>query len=161
MATYECKVCGMSVNATCGKCGAIHNLAQKPMKVAGMCDACGGELYQRDDDSPETVQFRLYTYYKETSPLIGYYYAKDLLVEVDGRKLDIALADNLRLRVAAISQLAAPAEPHAALVLQGRQDADREAARCRTFLLRHGDAIGNDDESSVSLFSHDCHSGLQ
>ena len=41
-------------------------------------------LYQRDDDTPETVQNRLYVYYKQTSPLIGYYFAKGLLAEVDG-----------------------------------------------------------------------------
>ena len=54
--------------------------------------ACGrgergcGSLYQREDDRPETVRRRLYTYYKETGPLIGYYYAQDLLVEIDGEQ---------------------------------------------------------------------------
>ena len=55
-------------------------------KVEGVCDKCGGELYQRSDDSPETVRNRLYVYYKQTSPLIGYYFAKDLTVFVDGNR---------------------------------------------------------------------------
>ena len=70
----------------CRECGATYHLMFKPTRVEGVCDACGGELYQRDDDSPDTVRYRLYTYYKETSPLIGYYYAKDLLVEVNGEQ---------------------------------------------------------------------------
>ncbi len=44
-----------------------------PAKVAGVCDLDGGELYQRDDDTPDTVRNRLYVYYKQTSPLVGYY----------------------------------------------------------------------------------------
>jgi adenylate kinase len=59
-----------------------------------VCDVCGGELYQRDDDNPETVRNRLYTYYKETSPLIGYYFAKGALVEVSGEQgIDAVQAD--------------------------------------------------------------------
>lgn len=68
----------------CRTCGQVYHVEFNPPKVAGVCDIDGGELYQRDDDSPETVKNRLYVYYKQTSPLVGYYYAKDLLVEVDG-----------------------------------------------------------------------------
>ena len=64
-----------------------------------MCDHCGGELYQREDDSPDTVQYRLYTYYKETGPLIGYYYAKDLLIEVDGEQAIAEVQADLRAAV--------------------------------------------------------------
>lgn len=67
----------------CRNCGAVYHLRYNPPKVEGVCDACGGELYQRSDDSPETVRNRLFVYYKQTSPLIGYYYARDLLVRVD------------------------------------------------------------------------------
>jgi len=83
----------------CRKCGATYHLMFKPTSVEGVCDACGGELYQRDDDSPDTVQFRLYTYYKETSPLIGYYYAKDLLVEVNGEQGIAEVQSDLRAAV--------------------------------------------------------------
>jgi adenylate kinase len=68
----------------CRTCGAVYHIEFNPPKVTGVCDLDGGELYQRDDDKPETVRNRLYVYYKQTSPLIGYYFAKDLLVELDG-----------------------------------------------------------------------------
>lgn len=68
----------------CRTCEAVYHIDYNPPKVNGICDLDGGELYQRDDDKPETVQNRLYVYYKQTSPLIGYYFAQDLLVEIDG-----------------------------------------------------------------------------
>lgn len=55
-----------------------------PPKVGGVCDACGGELYQRDDDKPETVKARLRVFHKQTAPLIQYYKDKNILIEVDG-----------------------------------------------------------------------------
>jgi adenylate kinase len=84
----------------CRNCGATYHLVFKPPSVEGVCDACGGELYQRDDDSPDTVRHRLYTYYKETGPLIGYYYAKGLLVEVDGEQAIDKVQADLRAAVA-------------------------------------------------------------
>jgi adenylate kinase len=83
----------------CRNCGATYHLMFKPSSAEGVCDVCGGELYQRDDDSPDTVRFRLYTYYKETGPLIGYYYAKDLLVEVDGEQAIAEVQADLRAAV--------------------------------------------------------------
>ena len=68
----------------CRTCGAVYHVEFNPSKVAGKCDLDGGELYQRDDDKPDTVRNRLYVYYKQTSPLVGYYFAKSLLAEVDG-----------------------------------------------------------------------------
>jgi adenylate kinase len=68
----------------CRTCGAVYHVDFSPPKQDGVCDIDGGELYQRDDDKPETVRNRLYVYYKQTSPLIGYYYAKGLLAELDG-----------------------------------------------------------------------------
>ncbi|MCL4859616.1 MAG: adenylate kinase [Caldilineaceae bacterium] len=68
----------------CRTCGAVYHVDFNPSEVAGKCDLDGGELYQRDDDKPETVRHRLYVYYKQTAPLIGYYYAKSILVELDG-----------------------------------------------------------------------------
>jgi adenylate kinase len=76
----------LTARRVCRNCGAVYNLLFNPPRVEGVCDACGGELYQRDDDNSQTVRNRLYTYYKETSPLIGYYFAKGLLVEVDGEQ---------------------------------------------------------------------------
>ena len=74
----------------------MYNLVFNPPSVAGVCDVCGGELYQRDDDNPETVRNRLFTYYKETSPLIGYYFAKGLLAEIDGERAIEAVQADLR-----------------------------------------------------------------
>lgn len=70
---------------TCAKCGAgYHDRNQKP-KVEGTCDKCGShEFKRRPDDNAETMKTRLQAYYKETSPLIGYYYAKKKLKSVDG-----------------------------------------------------------------------------
>lgn len=70
----------------CRTCGAVYHVEFNPPKQAGVCDIDGGELYQRDDDKPETVRNRLYVYYKQTSPLVGYYFAKQLLVKVDGNQ---------------------------------------------------------------------------
>jgi adenylate kinase len=70
---------------TCGNCGAgYHDENLKPAKD-GVCDKCQGtEFKRRPDDRAETVVDRLQTYYKETAPLVGYYYAKGLLRSVDG-----------------------------------------------------------------------------
>ena len=70
---------------TCAKCGAgYHDRNHKP-KVDGVCDKCGStEFKRRPDDNAETMVTRLQAYYKETSPLIGYYYAKKKQKSVDG-----------------------------------------------------------------------------
>lgn len=69
---------------SCRACGAVYHVDYNPPAVPGICNKDGGELYQRDDDREETVRNRLFVYYKQTAPLIGYYYAKGLLCEVDG-----------------------------------------------------------------------------
>lgn len=70
---------------TCANCGTgYHDTNLKP-KVDGVCDKCGStEFRRRPDDNPDTVRTRLQAYYKETAPLLGYYYAKGLLRSVDG-----------------------------------------------------------------------------
>jgi adenylate kinase len=68
----------------CRTCGAVYHVDANPPQREGVCNVDGGELYQRDDDTPETVRNRLYVYYKQTSPLVGYYFAKGILVEIDG-----------------------------------------------------------------------------
>lgn len=57
----------------CKKCKAIYNVTLHPSKVEGICDICGGETYQRDDDTEAKARNRLAIYYKETAPLIEYY----------------------------------------------------------------------------------------
>ncbi|HXH22712.1 MAG TPA: adenylate kinase [Dehalococcoidia bacterium] len=67
----------------CRSCGAIYNENVSPPKVAGKCDKCGGELYQRDDDKPETVRARLQQQ-KPPAELIEHYRAQRKLVDIDG-----------------------------------------------------------------------------
>ena len=70
---------------TCGNCGAVYHDSTRPTKVAGTCDTCGStNLKRRADDNEATLRTRLMEYYKKTSPLIGYYYAKGQLSAVDG-----------------------------------------------------------------------------
>jgi adenylate kinase len=70
---------------TCRKCGAMYHQLFSPPQEAGVCDRCGGELYQRPDDTPETQKHRIEVYFDQTAPLIDYYREKGLLKEVDGR----------------------------------------------------------------------------
>ena len=70
---------------TCGNCGEVYHDTQRPTKTAGVCDACGStDLQRRADDNEDALRIRLMEYYKKTSPLIGYYYAKKQLFTVDG-----------------------------------------------------------------------------
>jgi len=70
---------------TCGGCGAVYHDKTKPTAVAGVCDTCGStNMVRRADDTEEALRTRLMEYYKKTSPLLGYYYAKGALASVDG-----------------------------------------------------------------------------
>jgi adenylate kinase len=79
-------VARISGRRICRNCGAVYHVAFNPPKQDNICDVCGGELYQRDDDRPETVKNRLYVYYRQTGPLIGYYFARGLLERIDASK---------------------------------------------------------------------------
>ena len=68
----------------CRQCQAPYHYVNSPPKVKGKCDKCGGELYQRPDDTPTTVQERLKVFFAETAPLIEYYTRKGKLLEVNG-----------------------------------------------------------------------------
>ncbi len=70
----------------CRDCGATYHIKYNPPKVAGVCDKCGGELYQRDDDTEETARRRLTVYLEQTQPLIEYYNRKGVLVHIDGNR---------------------------------------------------------------------------
>lgn len=76
----------MSGRRACLKCGATYHIEHIPPKTEGICDKCGSELVQRDDDKPETVQNRLSVYHEQTQPLIEYYDKKNILKSVDGTK---------------------------------------------------------------------------
>ncbi len=68
----------------CRNCQTPYHEVDSPPKVAGKCDRCDGELYQRDDDNVETIKKRLEVYFAETSPLIDYYTSAGKLLEIDG-----------------------------------------------------------------------------
>lgn len=70
----------------CKACGATYHVLFNPPKQEGVCDKCGGELYQRSDDTEEKVGTRLDEYISKTAPLLAYYEGKGLLREVDGEK---------------------------------------------------------------------------
>ena len=76
----------MSGRRACLKCGATYHIEHIPPKTEGICDKCGSELVQREDDKPETVQNRLSVYHEQTQPLIEYYDKKNILKTVDGTK---------------------------------------------------------------------------
>jgi adenylate kinase len=79
----------------CRQCGSVYHERFQPPREAGRCDQCGGELYQREDDKPETARRRLEVYAQQTAPLIDYYRERDKLVEIDGHKSVEEVAENL------------------------------------------------------------------
>jgi adenylate kinase len=82
---------------TCGGCGAVYHDQTHPTRVDGVCDACGSkDLRRRADDNEASLKQRLMEYYKKTSPLIGYYYAKGQLSSIDGLAEVEAVADAVR-----------------------------------------------------------------
>jgi adenylate kinase len=82
---------------TCARCGEGYHDTSKPTMAPDICDKCGStEFDRRADDNPEAVRVRLMAYYRNTSPLIGYYYAKGKLRTVDGLGEIEAIADEIR-----------------------------------------------------------------
>ncbi|SHI04564.1 adenylate kinase [Marivita hallyeonensis] len=93
-------VARITARSTCGNCGEVYNDITKPIPDDGKCTNCGGtEFKRRADDNEDSLKQRLMEYYKKTSPLIGYYYAKGQLSSVDGlgemAEVKAAIADVL------------------------------------------------------------------
>ena len=81
----EALVSRITARSTCGSCGEGYNDLSKPIPANGTCSKCGGtDFNRRADDNEDSLKTRLMAYYKVTSPLIGYYYAKGMLTSVDG-----------------------------------------------------------------------------
>ncbi|MDP9129691.1 MAG: nucleoside monophosphate kinase, partial [Candidatus Binatota bacterium] len=80
---------------TCKKCGALCHMVFDPPKRDGVCDHCGGELFQREDDKEETIANRLAVYDAQTAPLVDYYRRQGILREIDG----VGSIDEIRARV--------------------------------------------------------------
>jgi adenylate kinase len=76
----------LSGRRTCKCCGKTFHVEFNPPKQEGVCDECGGELYQREDESEEAVQVRLDTYNKQTRPLIDYYTMKGTIININGNQ---------------------------------------------------------------------------
>ncbi len=74
----------LSGRRVCKNCGAVFHEENNPTKKPGVCNACGGEVYQRKDDAAEAIQTRLEAYEKSTAPLKEYYIKKGLFVSIDG-----------------------------------------------------------------------------
>ena len=74
----------LSTRRVCKKCGANYNVLTLPPKTEGVCDKCGGELYQRDDDKQESIMHRMKVYREQTEPLIDFYRKKGQLKDIDG-----------------------------------------------------------------------------
>jgi adenylate kinase len=73
----------LSGRRTCAGCGRLWHVDFHPTAVAGVCDVCGGELTQREDDQPETIRHRLTVYAEQTEPIIAYYADRGLLERID------------------------------------------------------------------------------
>lgn len=67
---------------TCRKCSAIYHIKNNPPRKTGICDRCGGELYQREDQKPDVIKQRLEEYRKKTKPLTDYYLKKNQLLKI-------------------------------------------------------------------------------
>ncbi len=88
----------MSGRRACVGCGATYHVVFNPTKVEGKCDVCGESLILRDDDKPETVKKRLDVYHTQTQPLIDFYSARKVLVEVDGtQSMDKVFEDIMKI----------------------------------------------------------------
>src|SRR6059036_3752756 len=85
----------------CKGCGRTYHLTSSPPKRAGVCDACGGELYQRDDDREATVRNRLEVYRRQTVPLLDYYRARNQLTTVSCEGPVAAIREAIRNAVGA------------------------------------------------------------
>ena len=72
----------LTTRRTCSNCGEIYNTRSKPPRVDSICDVCGGEVVQRDDETEEAIENRLEVYNRQTAPLVKFYRDSGLLVSV-------------------------------------------------------------------------------
>jgi adenylate kinase len=95
---------------TCAKCKAVFHLTERPPRVANSCDHCGGSLFQREDDHPESIKVRMEAYDRSTAPLIEFYQVLGLLVRVSasGSPHDIFQITLTDLAAKRVEQLAGP-----------------------------------------------------
>lgn len=78
----------LSNRRICRNCGEVYNLRYLKPKIEGVCDKCGGPLYQREDDKPNIIHDRLKVYEKQTQPLIQYYQSKLPILNIENNQID-------------------------------------------------------------------------
>lgn len=89
----------LTTRRVCKSCGEIYNVLFKPARIEGICDKCGGEVIQRNDDIESVIRNRLTVFHEQTAPLIDYYQSKDLLVSVDaagGKDVVLKLLEKMK-----------------------------------------------------------------
>ncbi|MGP6089701.1 adenylate kinase [Antarctobacter jejuensis] len=96
----EALVARITARSTCANCGEVYNDNTKPIPADGVCTSCGktAEFKRRADDNEDSLRTRLMAYYKQTSPLVGYYYAKGIHAATDG----MGEIDNVQSGIAAL-----------------------------------------------------------
>ncbi len=78
----------LGTRRTCNNCGEIYNIKSKPPRVEGVCDVCGNDVVQRDDETEEAIENRLQVYNQQTAPLVDFYRNEGLLVSVPSSDLE-------------------------------------------------------------------------
>jgi adenylate kinase len=81
----------LTTRRTCTNCGEIYNVKSKPPRVEGVCDVCGNEIVQRDDETEEAIENRLQVYKEQTAPLVDFYRDEGLLVSVTASDLELVM----------------------------------------------------------------------
>jgi len=102
-------VARLSGRRTCEKCKAVFHLTGQPPKVEGVCDRCGGKLFQREDDRPESIKVRMAAYERSTAPLIQFYKSLGLLLTVVANGSPEEICERTIMALAARTGSAVPA----------------------------------------------------
>ncbi len=82
----------LTTRRTCVGCGAIYNVKSMPTKVEGVCDKCGGDVVQRDDETEEAISNRLDVYNEKTAPLVDFYKNEDMLLTVSATSSEVVVS---------------------------------------------------------------------
>jgi len=90
----------LTTRRTCVDCGAIYNVKSNPPKVEGVCDACGGNVVQRDDETEEAISKRLDVFNEQTAPLVGFYENEGMLLDINATSSD-AVVEAIKEKVGA------------------------------------------------------------
>jgi len=90
----------LTTRRTCVDCGAIYNVKSNPPKVEGVCDACGGKVVQRDDETEEAISKRLDVFNEQTAPLVGFYEKEGMLLDINATSSD-AVVDAIKEKIGA------------------------------------------------------------